>query len=181
LLRTAVTEETFVESFDRIVDGAFEPSRGQWLPDALSSAASALGDHGLIWFLLAVARARKPGRPRRVALRALVFTGAVAPLVNSALKRAVGRVRPQRRPGRSVPVRIPRTASFPSGHALAAWCAATLLAEGDPLAPTYYGMAAAISLSRVHVRLHHATDVVAGSVLGVLLGRAGRALLPIAN
>ncbi len=109
----------------------------------------------------------------------MVFTGIVAPAVNAELKRAVGRRRPQGTAAHPLPVRIPRTTSFPSGHSLAAWCAATLLAEGDPLAPAYYAMAGAISLSRVHVRLHHASDVVGGALLGVGLGRLGRALVPV--
>ena len=144
----------------------------------IASAASALGDHGLIWFLLGMVRARLPGRRRSVALRALLFTGTVTPLVNKTLKTAVGRVRPGGTVARSMPVRIPGTASFPSGHALAAWCAATMLSDCDPWSAAYYCAATAISASRVHVRLHHATDVVAGSLLGILLGQAGRALIP---
>ena len=77
---------------------------------------------------------------------------------------------------RGVIVRVPRTASFPSGHTMAAWCAATLLADGDPLAPLYYAIAVMVSLSRIHVRLHHATDVVAGTLIGIALGRTGRHL-----
>jgi undecaprenyl-diphosphatase len=101
------------------------------------------------------------------------------PVVNATLKSVVGRTRPQAESPHRLPVRIPRTASFPSGHTLAAWCAATLLAEDDPWAPAYYAIAGAVSFSRLHVRLHHATDVVAGSILGILLGRLGRRLVPI--
>jgi undecaprenyl-diphosphatase len=107
----------------------------------------------------------------------VAFTGVVVPAVNTALKSAVGRARPESSQHR-LPVRTARTASFPSGHSLAAWCAATLLAEDDPWAPLYYSVAAVVSVSRVHVRLHHATDVVAGSALGLALGRLGRRILP---
>jgi membrane-associated phospholipid phosphatase len=163
-----------VESFDDHVDSFLAPLRGHLLPDALASTLSFLGDHGAIWLVLCLARARRPGPHRVVALRALLFTGSVAPSLNAALKVTVGRVRPRQRSGSRALVRIPRTASFPSGHALAAWCAATLLAEDDPLAPAYFGLAAAISLSRVHVRLHHATDALGGAVIGTALGAAGR-------
>ena len=164
---------------DKRVDTAFAPLRGRPAPDAIASVASALGDHGLVWFLLALARARRPGRRRTVAMRALLFTGALTPMVNAGLKAAVGRVRPEDQPDRSLPVRIPRTTSFPSGHALAAWCAATLLDDDDPWSPAYYAMATIISVSRVHARLHHTTDVLAGSLLGILLGRLGRLLFPV--
>ncbi len=109
---------------------------------------------------------------------AVVFTGVVAPVLNSALKSTVQRPRPEDHDRGDVPIRIPRSTSFPSGHTLAAWCAATILADGDPLAPGYYALAAAVSYSRVHVRHHHATDVVAGTVLGIALGRLGRRLNP---
>jgi undecaprenyl-diphosphatase len=177
--RCAPSSETFVDSLDRTVDVALAPLRDHPVPDAISSLASALGDHGLVWFLLALTRVWRPGRRRAVALRALVFTGALTPLVNAGLKTAVGRVRPEGHAADSLPVRIPRSTSFPSGHALTAWCAATLLSDDDAWSPAYYGIAAAISVSRVHVHLHHASDVLAGSILGIVLGRLGRLMFPV--
>jgi undecaprenyl-diphosphatase len=167
-----------VDAFDGFVDRHVALLRGRHVVDGAAYVASALGDHGLVWFLAGVARGARPGPRRAAAIRAVAFTGAVAPVVNAALKSAVGRRRPPSESPHPIPIRIPRTASFPSGHALAAWCSATLLAEDDPLAPAYYALAGAISFSRVHVRLHHATDVVAGSVLGIVLGRMGRVLVP---
>ena len=52
--------------------------------------------------------------------------------------------------------------SFPSGHATAAFCAATLLGGGVG----WYTLAAAVAATRVYVRLHHASDVVAGAAFG---------------
>jgi undecaprenyl-diphosphatase len=64
----------------------------------------------------------------------------------------------------------PITSSFPSGHATAAFCAATLLGGG----PGWYALASAVSASRVYVRLHHASDVAAGAAFGLALGLAFR-------
>jgi undecaprenyl-diphosphatase len=164
---------------DEEMEAIVAPLRGHLCPDAIAWLACTLGDRGFVWFLLSLARARRPGRQREVALRALLFTGAITPAVNAGLKVAVGRVRPDRNADRPLPVRIPRTSSFPSGHALAAWCAATLLSEDDPWSPAYYALATMISVSRVHVKLHHATDVVAGAFLGVVLGHLARRLLPV--
>lgn len=144
------------------------------MADALSYGASALGDHGLLWFVIGVVRGRSPGRERTVAMKAIAWSGAVTPVVNTAVKAIVGRGRPEPRDDDPRSVRIPRSTSFPSGHALAAWCAATMLAEGDPLGPAYYLAAGAVSVSRIHLRQHHASDVVAGATLGWLLGRIGR-------
>lgn len=165
-----------VDAFDRWVDKHVEPWRGRRLPDALAYGASMVGDGGAAWLVLGIARGWRPGPRRARAAWAVLFTGAVTPVVNGTLKTAVQRVRPLRHERPHVPVRVPRSASFPSGHALAAWCAATLLARGDPLAPAFYGLAAAVSFSRVHVRLHHASDVVAGAILGITLGHLGRHL-----
>jgi undecaprenyl-diphosphatase len=167
-----------IERFDTWVAARVEPYRGRPWADTAAAAASTLGDRGLVWFLVLLARSARPGRRRRLAARAVAFTGVVVPLVNASLKALVGRDRPE--VAASVPgVRAPHTASFPSGHSLAAWSAATLLADGDPAAPAYYAVAGAVSLSRVHVRHHHATDVVAGALIGLGLGRLGRRVLPL--
>ncbi|HXQ61112.1 MAG TPA: phosphatase PAP2 family protein [Acidimicrobiales bacterium] len=162
-----------VDAIDERVDAVFGRWRGRPVADGLAYGASALGDHGLVWFLIGLARGRRPGR-RFGAAWAVIFSGIVTPVVNAAVKSAVGRGRPDPRHDDPPPVRVPTSTSFPSGHALAAWCAATLLAEDDPLGPAYYLVAAAVSVSRVHLRQHHASDVAAGAVLGITLGHAGR-------
>lgn len=131
-----------------------------------------------MWFLVLVARWRRPGVRRTSAARAVVVTGAVVPLCNAVLKRAFRRARPER-PAPVPGLRRPTSASFPSGHSLAAWCAADLLADGDHWGPAYYALAAAVSISRLQVRHHHATDVVAGSALGLVIGRTARRLFPL--
>jgi len=163
-----------VEAFDARIDAAAGRWRGRPLADALAYGASALGDHGLVWFLIGLVRGRRAGRHRAVAVWALLFSGTVTPVVNAAVKKAVSRGRPVARDDDPRPVRVPPSTSFPSGHALAGWCAATLLADDDPLAPAYYLMAAAVSVSRIHLRQHHATDVLAGAAVGIGLGCLGR-------
>jgi undecaprenyl-diphosphatase len=77
-------------------------------------------------------------------------------------------------------LRVPRTSSFPSGHASSAFMAATLLADRDPhLRAVYFGLAALVATSRVHVRIHHASDVAAGTVLGLALGQIAKRAWPI--
>jgi undecaprenyl-diphosphatase len=162
-----------VDAVDDRVDAVNGRWRGRPVADGLAYGASALGDHGLVWFLIGLAQSRRPGK-RRKATWAISFSGAVTPVVNAAVKSAVGRSRPEPRPDDPTPVRVPASTSFPSGHALAAWCAATLLAEDDPLGAAYYLVAAAVSLSRVHLRQHHASDVLAGAALGITVGQVGR-------
>src|ERR1700722_4857639 len=115
---------------DRRLDSVVARWRGHPVADGVAYGASALGDHGLIWFLIGLSRGRRPGRRRDLAIWAIPFSGVVTPLVNVGLKAAVGRGRPQQREDDPPSIRTPRSASFPSGHTLAAWCAATLLADG---------------------------------------------------
>lgn len=166
-----------IDAFDARIDPVVGRWRGHPVADGLAYGASALGDHGLVWFLIGSLRGRRPGR-RTQARWAVMFSGTVTPAVNAGVKAVVGRGRPDRRPDDPRTVREPGSTSFPSGHALAAWCAATLLADGDPLAPAYYLVATTVSLSRIHLRQHHTTDVLAGAALGIGLGRLGRLVAP---
>jgi membrane-associated phospholipid phosphatase len=62
-------------------------------------------------------------------------------------------------------------AVFPSGHSATAFAAATAIAILSPrMRPFALGLAAAVALSRVYLRVHFPLDVVAGAVLGAGLG-----------
>jgi undecaprenyl-diphosphatase len=102
-------------------------------------------------------------------------------ITNGIVKSFFRRVRPELgQPEGPLPfgMRRPVTSSFPSGHATSAFMAAVLLSEGTHLGPAYFGLAALVSASRVYVRLHHASDVVAGAALGLGLGLVARRVIP---
>jgi undecaprenyl-diphosphatase len=168
---------------------AFDDAVDQWLGrhlrdrravDRVMYTASALGDHGIIWLLLAAVQAgRLPRDWRRPLLRAAAGLGAESALVNGPVKWMFRRSRPTHDTARPMHLRTPRTSSFPSGHATAAFFGATLLADGDPLAPLYYAIAVVVATSRLHVRIHHASDVVGGVAIGLALGVLVRHLVPL--
>jgi undecaprenyl-diphosphatase len=169
-----------VHRFDTVVDDAFERLRGYSPVDRLFYGASAVGDHGMIWVMLGALRGLRGDHHWRAAVRVGAGVGIESIVVNAGIKSLFRRRRPVVDAPRPFPLRIPLTSSFPSGHATSAFCAATLLADGDPgLAPLYFAAATVVALSRIHVKIHHASDVVGGIAIGLALGRLGRHLAPL--
>jgi len=172
-----------VHRFDNRVDRAVDSLRGNKTADRAFYAASELGDFSLIWHLFGVARGVTSEQRANDAIRLSTVLAAESLLVNGVVKSFLRRKRPVwesagPRPHR---LRTPRSSSFPSGHASAAFTAATLLAEDSPAAPLYYGAAAFVAMSRTYVKIHHASDVVAGAATGLVLGRIARKIWPKSN
>ena len=114
------------------------------------------------------------GRGRRAALRGVVAIGITSSLVNLPLKYLARRDRPPRRRfDRPLPVSLPGSFSFPSGHSASAFAFLTGVALEDPrLLPPILPLATGVAYSRVHLRVHYPFDVVAGAGIGALMGLA---------
>jgi undecaprenyl-diphosphatase len=171
-----------LDRFDEAVDYLFgRLLRGRRSADTTFYVASAVGDHGLLWLALAGLQAvrLRDGRSRQRLLRAAAGLGIESAVVNGPVKWAFRRDRPVQEAPRALYLRQPKTSSFPSGHATAAFFAAALLRDDDPVWPLYYLLAAVVAGSRIHVRIHHASDVVGGMVLGATLGEVTRRLVPL--
>jgi undecaprenyl-diphosphatase len=166
-------------ALDTAVDKAWEPLRGNPNLDRLFYAASELADFSLLWHLTGTARGVVRRNGHREALRLSAALAAESALVNGAVKSAFRRERPVHDEERPHNLRQPLTSSFPSGHASAAFLAATLLAERSRIRPLWYAAAGVVAASRVHVRIHHASDVVVGAGIGLALGRLIRKVLPL--
>ena len=169
-----------VAKFDTGVDTAFDALRGDARADRLFYLASELGDFSLIWHIVGVARGLTSDRRANDAIRLSVVLVGESVLINGIVKSFFRRHRPVWDDALPRPhhLRTPRSSSFPSGHASAAFTAATILAEDDPLWPLYYAAAAVVASSRAYVKIHHASDVVAGAVTGMVLGRIARRVWP---
>lgn len=178
-IRISPTTAARVQAFDDRVDAIFDRWRGNPTTDRVFYAASNLGDHGLIWLILGALRGLRSEHDWHAAVRLGLGVGAESAVVNLGIKSLFRRARPQLETERPFHLRKPLTSSFPSGHATSAFTAAGLLAEDDDLWPVYYGIAMVVAWSRVYVKIHHASDVVAGIGIGVLLGHLGRKLSPL--
>lgn len=168
-----------IADFDARVDTALDRVRGRPTSDRVMYAASALGDHSLVWLIFGALRGLRSEHDWKAAVRVGAGLGIESALVNVGVKSLFRRTRPPWEVDRPFRLRKPRTTSFPSGHATSAFTAAGLLADDDPLWPAYYAVAALVATSRVYVRAHHASDVLGGIPIGILLGRIGRRLAPL--
>jgi undecaprenyl-diphosphatase len=162
--------------FDAWAEQQLERIRGHPVADTVFTTASKLGEFSLVWHAANVAR-RVTGIGTAEQLPAFaILLGAESLLVNQGIKQLFRRVRPTEAGDERFPVRRPLTSSFPSGHASSAAFAATVLSgwDGPPLAALWWTMAGTVAASRAYVRIHHASDVVAGLATGITLGLAAR-------
>lgn len=167
---------TPIASFDQWADDQLERLRGNPAADALFSNASHLGDFSVIWHIVGLARGLTSDQRADQAIALSAALGAESLIVNQGVKRLFRRTRPTETGDERFEVRKPSTSSFPSGHASSAFVAATLLTAwgGRRTAPLWFGIAAIVSVSRAYVRIHHASDVVGGAMLGCALGAVAR-------
>ena len=130
-----------------------------------------LGDHGYFWIALTILflllrKTRKVGGLMTCSL--LLNT-----LVNNVLlKNLVARTRPYEVvDGLHRIIEAQSDYSFPSGHTLASFEAATVLMIRDKRfgIPALI-LAILIALSRLYLYVHYPTDVLAGALLGVFIG-----------
>lgn len=137
-------------------------------------------NRSLLWLAIATVMAILGGtRMRRAALRGLVSIAITSTLVNLPLKYLARRRRPVTQPNdRPLPISIPGSFSFPSGHSASAFAFATGVASEDPrLLLPILPLAAGVAYSRVHLRVHYPFDVLAGAAIGTAMGLASGSLI----
>jgi membrane-associated phospholipid phosphatase len=137
----------------------------------LESAAQALGkagNNGAVWVVLAVALAIIDSERREQWLICAAL-GPIAIVLNYGIKLLVKRPRP-RLEGLPPLGGAPSSLSFPSAHALSSFAVATAMFRVDPATAGALVVALAISLGRPYLGMHYPSDVLAGALLGVLLG-----------
>lgn len=161
-----------VAAFDRTLEEAADRLRGRPGFDRVFTAASRAGDFSVLWHSINIVRGLVLRRRPDQVVALAVAIGLESLLVNQGIKRWFGRERPTISGGASTPVRRPSTSAFPSGHATAAVFSAMILSRWDRrLALVWWTLAAIVAASRVHVRIHHPSDVAGGAIVGWVLGR----------
>jgi membrane-associated phospholipid phosphatase len=133
---------------------------------------SRLGEHGGVWF--AIGAAGYALDRRRAEWRRAVGAVAATYVLNTLTKLVVRRRRPDL-PELPPLIHTPTKLSFPSAHASTSFAGARAYSRlGLPVVPLY-GLAGCLAASRLYLGVHYPSDVVAGGILGSLMGtRAGR-------
>jgi undecaprenyl-diphosphatase len=164
-----------IADFDTRADLVLEQIRGNPVVDRLMVAATDAGEFSMVWHVSSIIRGVVLRRPDQ-AVALAIGIGAESLIVNQGLKRLFGRKRPTDTGDERFTIREPLTSSFPSGHASAAAFAATTLIgwDGRRSIPLWGTIAATVALSRPYVRIHHASDIVGGVVVGTVMGLAAK-------
>jgi membrane-associated phospholipid phosphatase len=165
--------------FDRLLVRGTERHRSSLL-DKLFIGASRVANRSAIWLTVSGLLTAAGGlRGRRAAERGLLAIAVTSAIVNGPLKLTVRRARPSSQ----VPlIPVPRTTSFPSGHAASAFAFAFAVSREIPAAALLLlPLALTVSYSRVYVGVHYPSDVALGAAVGAGTGLLTDSLVHLAS
>ncbi len=136
-------------------------------------AATRLGD-GWLWYGLGIVLLIAGGPKQLAAVESATSAALSSVLLFLLLKRVFHRPRPcEVEPHCWAHILPPDKFSFPSGHSITAFAVAIALGICYPAFQVpLLVVAVSIALSRIMLGLHYLSDVVAGAVLGTVLGLA---------
>lgn len=154
-----------LKNLDRLHDVLYSP-----LMDKAMVIITSTGNLGLIWFIVASIMLLVDSRSADFYsfLLALILCVIIG---NIIIKNIVKRSRPFFHKEYKLLIKRPWDYSFPSGHALSSFAAATVLYIINPVVGVFAIIyAILIALSRLYLRVHFFTDVFCSVVLGIAFG-----------
>lgn len=140
------------------------------LGDAMMLFATRTGDAGILWILLSLGMMMS--KKTRICGVSIALSLAAGFLIgNVALKTLIARARPcWIDQSISLLIQNPTDFSFPSGHTLAAFAAATTVYLFYKRVGLFLlAWAALIAFSRLYLFVHYPSDVLGGAALGILI------------
>ena len=162
-----------IQSIDiSILDFIQDNLRGGIL-DGVMPFITYLGSGGVFWIIAALVfiflrKLRAIGITVLIALILCLVIG------NLGLKPLIARVRPNETFGiESLLVPAPTDFSFPSGHTMASFAAATaIFLYSKKLGLIAFALGSLIAFSRLYLYVHYPTDILAGILIGAAIGLA---------
>lgn len=139
--------------------------------ERIAKGLGSFGELGSGWLAVGVTMAAAQPAKRESWFAAAV-AGPASVSINYVAKLLIGRQRPliDEHP---MLAKAPSKLSFPSAHSTSAVCAATAIGRVEPRLAAPIGLLAAVTCaSRPFLGMHYPSDVLAGVVLGTVLGRA---------
>lgn len=151
-----------------IINGTFHAP----VLDAIAVMFSGVGRAGIIWFIIAIVLFIQEEKKDHWFFAPFLFAGGLSYFVSELLlKPLVGRIRPSLDMGASIVGNQSTDPSFPSGHATIAFAMAVVLSRKEPKWKwIFYSLAVLISLSRIYLGVHYPLDVIAGGIIGLVIG-----------
>lgn len=138
--------------------------------DAVMPMVTMCGNMGIIWVAIALVISAK-AKYRKCSITMLIGLIVGVIVGNLIIKNAVQRDRPCWLV--EIPdllIANPQDFSFPSGHTLSSFCAASVLFHYDKrLGVPSFGVAVMIAFSRLYLYVHFPTDIIGGAFLGMIV------------
>lgn len=152
-----------------ILDFVREHIRNGFL-DTVMPIVTMCGNLGIFWVAMALVISAK-AKYRRCSITMLIGLLLGVLIGNLAVKNMIQRDRPcWVNEIQDMLISNPQDFSFPSGHTLSSFCAATILCYYDKrLGIPSFGVALLIAFSRLYLYVHFPTDIVGGAIIGVLV------------
>ena len=169
---------SFIESRDmRIMKRVHGWRAPLWIRQWMICATR--GGDGWLWYIVCTAILIFGGEAGRYAVAESSFAATIGIFTFLKLKRATGRKRPCAiEPHCWASLLPPDQFSFPSGHTITAFAVSVpLILHFPELTAALFFCAISIAVSRVMLGMHFLSDVLAGALLGILLGYGAQALV----
>ncbi len=139
--------------------------------DLMAMFLSGIGKWGAVWFVFVILLFLREEKRHHLFFLPFILSGGISVFLSEFLvKWIVARPRPFIEMG-AIILENPTNYSFPSTHATLAWAMAVVLASHEVrFRFLFYVLAICISLSRVYLGVHYPIDVIAGGIVGCLIG-----------
>lgn len=144
-----------------------------FVADWLAMLLSGVGTAGFVWICIGILLfLREETKHHRFFIPFLGVLGLSWVVVEQAIKSIVARPRPSIDMGAYIVGDGATWYSFPSSHAALSWAFVVVLSHYEPkYTGAYVVLAILISLSRVYLGVHYPFDILAGAVLGFMIGK----------